>query len=111
MASHDEPTTSSDGEVPTLDVPGAEDGAGAAPKAAPRRRRATKKAAAPAVSTDDTGADAGDLHCRPSLAGVGSPARFLRRPPTHSGRKSLGLRPWSRSAAASTLGWPISSSA
>ncbi|KGN29416.1 ribonuclease, partial [Knoellia flava TL1] len=54
MASHDEPTTSSDGEVPTLDVPGAEAGADAAPKAAPRRRRATKKAAAPAVSADAT---------------------------------------------------------
>ena len=58
MASHDEPTTSSEGDAPALDVPGAADGAGDAPKAAPRRRRATKKAAAPAVSTDAAGSEA-----------------------------------------------------
>ncbi|MFW5474393.1 Rne/Rng family ribonuclease [Knoellia sp. CPCC 206450] len=50
MATHDEPTTSSEGDTPTLDVPGTEASTGAEPKAAPRRRRATKKAAAPAVT-------------------------------------------------------------
>jgi len=57
MATHDEPTTSSEGDAPSLDVPTTEDGRVAAPKAAPRRRRATKKAAAPA-SSEATGSEA-----------------------------------------------------
>ncbi|MDT0213826.1 Rne/Rng family ribonuclease [Rothia sp. ARF10] len=79
MADHDETTTSSDGGVPTLDVPGAEDGAGA-PKAAPRRRRATKKAAAPAVSTDVTGSDAATTPDDAPAEVVAEPAPRKRAP-------------------------------
>ncbi|WP_404383658.1 Rne/Rng family ribonuclease [Knoellia locipacati] len=49
MATHDEPTTPTDGGDQTLDVTVTQD-APAAAKAAPKRRRATKKAAAPVVT-------------------------------------------------------------
>ncbi|GAA4107913.1 hypothetical protein GCM10022415_00260 [Knoellia locipacati] len=54
MATHDEPTGTTEGENPTLDLTGEQD-AQAAPKAAPKRRRAAKKATAPAAAP---GADA-----------------------------------------------------
>ena len=55
MATHDDPTTTPTGESPAADGPVTED----APKAAPKRRRATKKAAAPVpVTADAAGATA-----------------------------------------------------
>jgi len=76
MATHDEPTSTTEGENPTLDVPGTQD-AQVAPKAAPKRRRATKKAAAPAADASQAGesTDAGSAEQPPAEAAPKKAAR------------------------------------
>ncbi|CAN7484898.1 Rne/Rng family ribonuclease [Knoellia sp. LjRoot47] len=82
MATHDEPTSITEGEGAPVDLPGLQDTPAPAAKAAPKRRRATKKAAAPtSAGADDTavapasGEDAADAPESAESAPKKKPAR------------------------------------